>query len=228
MLRHQRLALSWMCRREASRRVSGGILADDQVRRWVADSTCQLGTGQLGRTRSHAQATVQLAPAVSPGDSLTQGLGKTVTTIALILAHPRGGAYLQVGFGIGNAQTHAHTHTDAQAYTLALKLKCPIHTHPRCCSTLGLHQPHHRRFLMLTVMRSWRPCWPARAGSSSIQPAAARSGAAAAPQRCVQGGGGCGVAPSSLCGCWLVPAVLLDAGACAIPLCQPGCVLCAY
>jgi SNF2 family DNA or RNA helicase len=41
--------------REQSRRVSGGILADDQ------------------------------------------GLGKTVTTIALILAHPRDGEYLQVG-----------------------------------------------------------------------------------------------------------------------------------
>ncbi|WIA19197.1 hypothetical protein OEZ85_003842 [Tetradesmus obliquus] len=53
MLRHQKLALAWMCRREASRRVSGGILADDQ------------------------------------------GLGKTVTTIGLILAHPRGGDYLQ-------------------------------------------------------------------------------------------------------------------------------------
>lgn len=54
MLRHQKLALAWMCRREQSRRVSGGILADDQ------------------------------------------GLGKTVTTLALILAHPRGGEYLQV------------------------------------------------------------------------------------------------------------------------------------
>lgn len=54
MLRHQKLALAWMCRREQSKRVSGGILADDQ------------------------------------------GLGKTVTTIALILAHPRGGDYLQV------------------------------------------------------------------------------------------------------------------------------------
>lgn len=41
--------------REQSRRVSGGILADDQ------------------------------------------GLGKTVTTIALILAHPKDGEYLQVG-----------------------------------------------------------------------------------------------------------------------------------
>jgi hypothetical protein len=54
MLRHQKLALAWMCRREQSKRVSGGILADDQ------------------------------------------GLGKTVTTIALVLAHPREGAYLQV------------------------------------------------------------------------------------------------------------------------------------
>jgi SNF2 family DNA or RNA helicase len=54
LLKHQRLALAWMCRREQSRRVSGGILADDQ------------------------------------------GLGKTVTTISLILAHPRDGAYLEV------------------------------------------------------------------------------------------------------------------------------------
>lgn len=54
MLKHQKLALAWMCRREQSRRVSGGILADDQ------------------------------------------GLGKTITTIALILAHPRDGEYLQV------------------------------------------------------------------------------------------------------------------------------------
>ncbi|KAF6253953.1 SNF2 family N-terminal domain-containing protein [Scenedesmus sp. NREL 46B-D3] len=61
MLRHQRLALAWMARREQSRRVSGGILADDQ------------------------------------------GLGKTVTTIALILAHPRGGDYLQVRPGGGAA-----------------------------------------------------------------------------------------------------------------------------
>jgi hypothetical protein len=52
LLHHQKLALSWMCRRERSRKVSGGILADDQ------------------------------------------GLGKTVTTIALILTHARGGAYL--------------------------------------------------------------------------------------------------------------------------------------
>lgn len=54
MLRHQKLALAWMCRREQSKRVSGGILADDQ------------------------------------------GLGKTVTTLSLILAHPRDGDYLEV------------------------------------------------------------------------------------------------------------------------------------
>lgn len=52
MLRHQKLALAWMCRREQSHKVSGGILADDQ------------------------------------------GLGKTVTTIALLLTHMPGGDYL--------------------------------------------------------------------------------------------------------------------------------------
>lgn len=52
ILKHQRLALHWMCCREVSTRVSGGILADDQ------------------------------------------GLGKTVTTLALILSHPRSGDYL--------------------------------------------------------------------------------------------------------------------------------------
>ena len=57
MLRHQKLALAWMCRREASRRVSGGILAGD--------------------------------------------VGKTVATVRLILAHPRGGDCLQVR-GLGS------------------------------------------------------------------------------------------------------------------------------
>jgi hypothetical protein len=31
LLRHQRIALNWMCKREAGQTPRGGILADDQV-----------------------------------------------------------------------------------------------------------------------------------------------------------------------------------------------------
>lgn len=113
LLKHQRLALNWMCQRELSE-PSGGILADDQVRAAVRLAAmcmmhlslnvacCHVYGHIVTPTLHHACVSSQCCSAqhlhiryptyahktLRDLDLCLQGLGKTVSTIALILTHP--------------------------------------------------------------------------------------------------------------------------------------------
>jgi hypothetical protein len=89
MLRHQKLALSWMCRRERSRKVRRQRLPTALV--VIAPPGAVPFTPATRPPSPVPHPTPQVSGGILADD---QGLGKTVTTIALILSHPPGGEYL--------------------------------------------------------------------------------------------------------------------------------------